>query len=271
MHPTHHVQTSILAQLSGCRQEAKLAREQLQARVTILEGRVRFLEAGYELRPAAGQLQALPPAASQQQVLQYSPGRQQAPPLALTWGAPGSGSGGGWGAAVVGCSVGPTGLLALQAKPAVHQAGAATAPPPSVAMGYRQHTTRSNPLFDGQPPAPPAAASTASMQVASVQPSHASSTSWHQGGAGSVQRATAGLGGLGAPAPVAPPARSSSGQQQVLPPPLPPAPIVRPHGPGAAVPAAPPHRSYSNTSELISGMQARCMEAEEFLLSLQRR
>ncbi|KAL4855676.1 Centrosomal protein [Chlorella vulgaris] len=42
---------------ASARHEAEQAREQLQARVTLLEGRMRFLEAGYELRPLQQQQQ----------------------------------------------------------------------------------------------------------------------------------------------------------------------------------------------------------------------
>jgi hypothetical protein len=187
----------------GCRQEAEQAREQLQARVTVLEGRVRFLEAGYELQPP-----------QQQQLLLQ---QQRQPVLSLPWAA---------------ASGLPNGSCRRAALPAVSpqqepwQAGRQQA----AVQGH----TRSNPLFDLNQQAGGLGL------VAACSPAGAMATlPQHASAAGPAAT------------------RSQPRQPQTLPP-----------APAPAQRCA--SGTYGSTSELISGMQARFSEAEEFLSSLQR-
>ncbi|EFN54629.1 hypothetical protein CHLNCDRAFT_135165 [Chlorella variabilis] len=178
---------------AAARQDAQQAREQLQARVTVLEGRVRFLEAGYELRPSQQQLQL----ACDMQL------GQPQPALQLPWGA----------------AARPPGQLGPLA-------------------GGGQHT-RLNPLYDQQASSSSSAAAAAPVPAGAAAPPSSSSS-----------QAPA-AGGIQWPLPAAP---------------------AGPAGPAvpAAPAAVPAERSYGSTVELISGMQARFSEAQDFLLSLRR-
>ncbi|KAL4421442.1 hypothetical protein ABPG75_010733 [Micractinium tetrahymenae] len=231
---------------AAARLEAQQAREQLQARVTVLEGRVRFLEAGFELAPAQQQQQLLLEGGSMQ-----SSRPQQAQPPALAWAAPraapraealrfGSAAG-AW--------------QAVAHRPGQHgQAGPAPA-------GSLQRSARSNPLFDSEP---------SSQSLTYLQQQHGQG-SWAQ-----PQLPSAGL--TGSPGAAAGSRRGAQAQQSgpvgaasTL---KPPAAQQRVHA--AATPSiyegplGVAERHYSSTSELIAGMQARFSEAEGFLLSLQQ-
>lgn len=215
-----------------CRQEAQLAREQLQARVTILEGRVRFLEAGYELQPP----QLLQCAAHQ--------GQPPAQPLALTWGPGGSSPARG-------------GVPAAHSPPVAAwggQAGGQVAAAGGTAAWLQQTTplqlqdsqphAHSNPLFDSQPSFAASRQQPAAM-AAGAAAAPAPAASWGAA-AGTAAAITAHQLQPVAAATVAPP-------------------------PAAVVPApAPAQRGYSSAAELISSMQARFSEADDFLLSLRR-
>lgn len=226
-------------------------REQLQARVTILEGRVRFLEAGFELRPPHQQPLLLTGSCSQ---------GQPQPPLALPAPA-GSGAGPGLGLGLGmhagGSSIGSGsgGGEAYASAPgwgwqAPGAASIAAWRPPQQAIpprGLQQHA-RLNPLFDPQQLEMPAVVPGRQHAEARVQPS---------------VPAAGGLGSSGVSHPAAAPAK----QQPWLPPPLP---LLRPAAPASAPPAVAEQRSYGSAADLISSMQARFSEAEEFLLSLRR-
>lgn len=128
-----------------CRHEEQQAREEMQARLCVLEGRVRFLEAGYS-RPELHL--ALPAPAPQMQLLcgasHLQP--QQPQPLALPWTAPSSSS---MPASLQGPSVG-WGAPAPRSVAGGDSSGAACGQ-------QREQPPRLNPLFDAQHPAPASA------------------------------------------------------------------------------------------------------------------
>jgi len=236
-----------------CRQEAQQAREQLQARLTVLEGQVRFLTAGFQLRPSSH---------PQQHLLECSmPMQQQQPLMALPWTA-------------------TTPTAAGRGQSPVKQQQLVVPPPL-----YGQQLTRSNPLFDAQQaaqhPAPlmqPGSGYGSGFQQAWTQAGPAACSGGCSGQGAAHAAATpstvepvAGL--IGGTAAAAPQTQQQQQQQQQW-------------QPQAALPAAPPTavgpaplvllpepqqaRCYSNTTELISGMKASFSEAEDFLMSLQR-
>lgn len=225
-----------------CRQEAQSAREQLQARVTILEGRVRFLEAGFELRP---------PHHTQQPLL--LPGSTY--PLALPAPVPAAGvvaanaAGGSWGGS---SSSGGSASEAAQQAPAAASSTPWQTPqlrhmPP--ALSLQQHA-RVNPLFESQQRAAACALSDApGCQHAAIAAPAAART------------CSAACQPTEHPVP----------QQGVLPPPqsLPPLPPPALQQ-LAAAPTSTSLGSGGSAAQLIRSMQARFSEAEHFLLSLRR-
>lgn len=245
-----------------CRQEAQAAREQLQARVTILEGRVRFLEAGFELRP---------PHHTQQQPL-LLPGStyalaQPQPPLALPAPAPAGvvaahAAGGSFGGSS--SSSFASGMEAVGWR-APAPAAASSTPWQTSQLGHTppasslQQHARVNPLFESQQQA----AAPATLVVPGCTHAAIAAPAAASAGAGS-----AACQHTGHPVP----------QQGMQPPPqllpqLPPASL--PPGearaaPAAAAPATTSLGSGGSAADLIRSMQARFSEAEDFLLSLRR-
>lgn len=202
--------------LHSPRLEAEQAREQLQARVTLLEGRMRFLEAGYELRPL-----------QQQQQWERKTQRQQLqrPPPALP-AAPGMRS------SLAGCSVGWEGQKGLDMAPE------------ELHMPLRPAAAAARPLL------PPGEEQAGAGQTCSLQ-AVAQCGGWGlRAGTAEPWAAAAGLS-------------ASCGQLPASP--------ARQGSVSSAVPAAASAmRDFSTTSELISGMQARFTDAQNFLSSLQR-
>lgn len=218
----------------ACRRvEARQAQEALQARVIVLEGRVRFLEADCEMRPAP-----------QQQPLALPCSSAAAPPLALTWGP--ASSSGGTGRALGQPAAGSWSAAAGASVPAPVSAAAMPhwGQPPRPVTEQHGHV---NPLFESQIPASMMAAAAAMMARPHAAP-------WQGAAAGTAADA-------GVLAHASPPPQQQQLQQQQLP--LPPG--------RAAVAVLPTARSFGSASELISSMQARFSEAEEFLRSLQGR
>lgn len=219
--------------LRGCRLEAQQAREQLQARVTVLEGRVRFLEAGFELGPPPPRQQLLLEGGSAQSAGGHwsqpagAPRVPPAQPAALAWG----------GAAT---------RQAAACLPVQHGLGV-----PAAAPGLERQA-RSNPLFDSEP----SSLLLTPHQPLAAQPGLSPASCSGPGGAAGCQ------GGTAAQASgCATMSGAAAGQQRMA------AAVARA---GAEALPALTERQYRSTTELIAGMQARFLEAEGFLLSLHR-
>lgn len=241
-HWPHAAYSLLTRHASCCRLEASQEREQLQARVTVLEGRVRFLEAGWELAPP---LQQLPPMLEGGSCAQCACVRQLHPP-ALPWVAPPARP----HMAVMGCH--HAGHAAAN-QAALHVSAQHRLRASAATFGLEQQA-RSNPLFDTKPSAPSLA--TLQHHIGSPEPTGASQ-SGGQAGAAYWQSGTQALAADPDTTTEAPPAA----QRRVI-----------AAKAGAAVGGCPAGagRQYGSTTELIAGMQARFSEAEGFLLSLQR-
>ncbi|KAL4432186.1 hypothetical protein ABPG77_005948 [Micractinium sp. CCAP 211/92] len=217
-------------------QEAQQAREQLQARVTVLEGRVRFLEAGFELAPALHGQPLLIEGCGARCACAH-----RAQPPALLPAPPAR------HAAI--CAAAAAGHAALR-LPAQHGIG------PSAAANSLEQLAKSNPLFDAQP----SSEFSAPLPHPGACPRvSTSSRSWAPGAAAGSQGGTPAQ--TSAPVNVSTAAAAATSQWRA-------ATAAGPAEAGAF--PATLKREHGSTAELIAGMQARFSEAEGFLLSLQR-
>lgn len=232
------------AAATPCRHTTEQVREGLQARIAVLEGRVKFLEAGFGLQP------------------------QGAPQLLLPWGSPPKTppSAGGSQQQAMGQVPGAGGgqTVAAHRPPPLPPAGSGNA------LGGARHLTSG--ATQSGPQLMYAGAACSSSNSSGATPHAPPPQQQQQAGPRlpghyvpvSLRHRTAGLppcGVVAASGSHAPPSSAAAGAPLGS---LQPQLAEAAEAPGAA------RRSFSSTSELISSMHSRFSEAEEFLQSLRR-